>query len=193
MKTTFEDDCVEGEYMTTISGRNLYPLNPNPKDICIDDIAHALSNCARWGGHTNKHFSVAQHSVLVSYLCDPNDALIGLFHDAAEAYIGDMIRPVKYLPAIYAAYKPIETKVTQAIADALGIPSLEKTESVERADQLCLASEFITLRDAYNSTLVQKVLAKYPDSEIHIIKTIWSPKKAKKQFLKRYTELIRSE
>ena len=82
--------------MVTYTGKEFYPLDPNPADIDIKDIAHALSNCCRFAGHIKSFYSVAQHSVIVSELCEPENALAGLLHDASEAYLSDIARPVKY-------------------------------------------------------------------------------------------------
>lgn len=82
-------------YMRTVSKKDLVIRDPDINNIDIEDIAHGLSLHCRYGGQIPKHYSVAQHSVLVSELCDPKDAFWGLMHDAAEAYIGDIISPVK--------------------------------------------------------------------------------------------------
>ena len=92
-----------GNWARVVSGGRFYPLDPRPEEIHIGDIAHALSNVGRFGGHTIRFYSVAQHSVLVSKLLGeaghpPDTILRGLLHDAAEAYIGDMIRPLKLSP-----------------------------------------------------------------------------------------------
>src|ERR1017187_10636100 len=76
--------------ITTFSGIHFWPLLPNPADIRIEDIAHALSNQCRFAGHAREFYSVAEHSVRVSQLCPPEDALWGLLHDASEAYLTDV-------------------------------------------------------------------------------------------------------
>jgi 5'-deoxynucleotidase YfbR-like HD superfamily hydrolase len=88
-----------GDWMQTFSGVHFYPFNPKPEDVRIEDIAHALSNICRFSGHTRKFYSVAQHSVLVCRALAGESALLqrwGLMHDAAEAYINDLIRPLKH-------------------------------------------------------------------------------------------------
>ena len=81
-------------YSMTASGLGFDPEDPKPEAIVIEDIAHALSNICRFGGHTGSFYSVAQHSVLVSLHTNAKFARAGLMHDASEAYIGDIIRPV---------------------------------------------------------------------------------------------------
>jgi hypothetical protein len=70
--------------------------DPDPEHIDIRDIAHALANVCRYNGHIREHYSVAQHSVIVSkHFADPKLELAGLLHDAEEAYFGDMVSPLK--------------------------------------------------------------------------------------------------
>jgi hypothetical protein len=70
--------------ITTFSDVRFWPLLPNPDDIRIEDIAHALSNQCRFAGHAREFYSVAEHCVRVSQLCRPEEALWGLLHDASE-------------------------------------------------------------------------------------------------------------
>src|SRR5271165_7548492 len=88
-------DNRKGDWIQTYTGRVMYPLDPRPEEINIIDIAHALSNLCRFTGHVRTFYSVAEHSVRVSQHCDPKDALWGLLHDASEAYLADMSRPMK--------------------------------------------------------------------------------------------------
>lgn len=83
--------------INTFSGIEFDLLNPNPNDIDIEDIAHELSMLCRFNGHCKEFYSVAEHSVYVSYEIDEEFALIGLLHDAAEAYLGDVPTPLKKL------------------------------------------------------------------------------------------------
>lgn len=80
----------------TFTGKRVDLLNPSPSDICIEDIAHSLAASTRFNGHTRVPVSVAQHCVLGSYLFQDSDgALAFLLHDAHEAYLGDLARPVR--------------------------------------------------------------------------------------------------
>ncbi|MCG3178618.1 MAG: hypothetical protein BIFFINMI_00946 [Phycisphaerae bacterium] len=82
-------------WIQTFNGRQVFPLAPDPDQIDIHDIAHALANLCRFTGHTRQFYSVAQHSVLVARECPPESQAWGLLHDAAEAYINDIARPIK--------------------------------------------------------------------------------------------------
>ena len=76
-------------------GREIWLNGIRESDIDIRDISSALSKICRYGGRLKDFYSVAQHSIIVSNLCEPEYALAGLLHDAAEAYIGDIISPIK--------------------------------------------------------------------------------------------------
>src|SRR4051812_30250690 len=82
-----------GNWMQTFTGRQFWPVDPRADEIAIEDIARALAMTCRFGGHVRFHYSVAQHSFLVSLVCSPEHALWGLLHDASEAYLGDVVWP----------------------------------------------------------------------------------------------------
>ena len=141
-----------GDWMQTASARKFWPLDPHPEDIDISDIAHALSLICRFGGHCREFYSVAEHCVHVSLVAarlareagaDAEEsravALAGLLHDASEAYLGDMIRPLKHQPEM-AAYRAAEVAVAQAIAERFGLPWPMHPE-VKQADEVLLATE----------------------------------------------------
>ncbi len=99
----------KGDWMQTCSGLKIWPMDPRPEEICLNDIAHALSMICRFSGHTKKFYSVAEHSVFVSHHVKSENAIYGLLHDSSEAYISDIIRPVKvFVPE----YKKIENRAT---------------------------------------------------------------------------------
>jgi hypothetical protein len=122
--------------ITTFSGIRFWPLIPNPADIRIEDIAHALSNQCRFAGHASKFYSVAEHSVHVSKLSAPEDALWGLLHDASEAYLVDLPRPLKLLPE-FAPYREAEHRLQRAVAARFGLPP-DQPASVTEADDTML-------------------------------------------------------
>ncbi len=127
----------QSEHITTISGRKFWPLEPRVEDIDIHDIAWSLSRICRFGGHTTTHYSVATHSIAVSYLVPPEDALWGLLHDASEAYVGDMVRPLKNKMNLY---RGVEDKVVVAITTKFGLQST-MPDSVHRADMGIVKAE----------------------------------------------------
>ncbi len=127
----------------TRSGRLIDPLSPDPDAIVITDIAHALSQLCRFGGHTASPYSVAQHSVAVSESAakiDPAAGLWALLHDASEAYIVDIPRPLKMLPQL-AGYREAERTLQDAIYAKYGCVGVVPP-AVHQADDLQLAIEF---------------------------------------------------
>ncbi|MDO4254358.1 MAG: hypothetical protein Q4C81_04310 [Kocuria sp.] len=97
-----------GNWMQTYTGRRFYPLDSRPEDVDVVDVAHALSMQCRYNGHVRLFMSVAEHCVLVSRLVPSEHALWGLLHDATEAYVGDMVRPLKlHMPE----YRAVEDRV----------------------------------------------------------------------------------
>lgn len=128
------------DWFITASGRRFFVLEPDPAEVCIEDIAHALSHVCRFGGHCRTFYSVAQHSVHVSRLVPSHLARWGLMHDATEAYVGDVIRPLKRQLRVYAE---IESRVEEAIIRALGLPRIDIDDitALKRADVIALATE----------------------------------------------------
>lgn len=128
------------DWFCSSSGRRLFVSNPDPDAICIEDIAHALSHTCRFGGHVHTFYSVAQHSVLVSQNVSP-DAIAreALLHDAAEAYIGDVIHPLKQcLPD----YKRIERLWELAVVERFGLlDSAAIATRIKLADLEALVTE----------------------------------------------------
>lgn len=119
------------------SGIDFDLSRPNPDHIDIADIAHALAHICRYTGHSRWFYSVAQHSVLTSYLVRPSLAMQALLHDATEAYIGDVSAPLK---AMLPDYRAIEARVAAAVAERFGLP-MELHAEVKWADLTMLATE----------------------------------------------------
>jgi 5'-nucleotidase len=124
-----------GGWILTYTGRQFWPLDPRPEDVEIMDIAHALSNVCRYTGHCSQFYSVAQHSVLVSRYCA--NPLWGLLHDAGEAYLADVARPVK--PGIV-NLKEIENGLMQAVASRFSL-SWPEPHDVKAVDTRILMDE----------------------------------------------------
>ena len=108
-----------GDWMQTATGRAFYPLDPQPEEISIDDIAAALSKMCRYGGHTTRFYSVAEHCVHIASHPDCPDELrlTALLHDASEAYLSDVIRPIK---PFLTNYTEIEQRLERVIAEKFG-------------------------------------------------------------------------
>lgn len=121
----------------TLSGKHFDFLNIDPESICIEDIAAALSNLCRFTGHLDHFYSVAQHSVLTSYLVPPQLAMEALLHDAAEAYCNDISSPLK---ALLPDYRAILGRVEAAVIQKFGLPEA-KSRGVKYADLVMLATE----------------------------------------------------
>lgn len=126
----------------TIAGRSFNLLQPHATPFGIEEIAHALSHLCRFTGHTRELYTVAQHSVLVSYVVPDEFAMHGLMHDASEAFMGDVSSPLK---AQLRSYKDIERTVEHAIAARFGLPVLrwssEANAAVKHADRVLLVTE----------------------------------------------------
>lgn len=130
----------------TFSGDFIRPLDPDPADIHIEDIAHALSNQCRWTGHTSRFYSVAEHSLHVAALVPDELSLNALLHDASEAYLADLARPIKKADGLGTIYLEVEARLQAAIAVRFGISEdpLSHAE-VKEADERMLWAEAKTL------------------------------------------------
>jgi hypothetical protein len=171
----------KGDWIQTYSGIKFYPLDPHLEDISIIDIAHALSNICRFTGQGSTFYSVAQHSVLVSQQVSKENALWGLLHDASEAYICGIARPIKKLPEM-APYRAIEKNLMDAIAITFGLP-VDEPEEVRAADRVLLRTE---ARDLH---LISSDWCCYSVVPLSIKIEPISPREAEGYFIKRFNEL----
>ncbi|BBE51168.1 hypothetical protein OYT1_ch1621 [Ferriphaselus amnicola] len=180
------------------SGNYFDLINPRRCDIEIEDIAHALAHTCRFGGHTRKFYSVAQHSVLVSkhlyqMSLEKNTfedtggvtrrglCLSGLLHDAAEAFIGDIPAPLKRL---LPDYQQIEQRVEQAIFPVFGM-LYPLPAAVKHADLRLLATERRDLMPEHDEAWeCLRGIEPLPDSI-----DPWIPQVAFVRFMERYEEL----
>lgn len=114
-----------GPWLQTFSGGRFWPLDPRVEDIRIEDITWSLAKICRYGGHTKFFYSVGQHCVLGSRVVqdrtqDPKQALAFLLHDASEAYLLDMLRPLKRLPD-FQFYKFLERSCMGVIGEKFSV------------------------------------------------------------------------
>jgi 5'-deoxynucleotidase YfbR-like HD superfamily hydrolase len=128
----------------TIDGDYFNFLNPEASRITITAIAQGLSNLCRFTGQCKEFYSVAQHSYLASTIVPPEHAFAALMHDAAEAYLGDVSRPLKQL---LPDYRRIETRVESAIAATFNLPATMPS-CIKQADLVLLATEQRDLMNA---------------------------------------------
>lgn len=128
-------------WMCTISGKKVYLDNPSEDDIILEDAVRALSRIPRFGGHTDKFFSVAQHSVLVASLCPTSCKREGLMHDLIEAYVGDVILPIKRMVP---GFKALEERFQNLIAKKFNL-TYPYPAPVKEADIIAMQIEATNL------------------------------------------------
>jgi hypothetical protein len=131
---------LRGAWIRTYNHKRFKVFDPDPADIDIVDIAHALAHQCRWSGHCNPFYSVAQHSILVSNQCSIPNALWGLLHDASEAYLVDLPRPLKELPIFGDIYKVAEANLMHVICASFGLDPIMPDE-VHAADSRACNTE----------------------------------------------------
>jgi hypothetical protein len=140
----------EEPVIRTFSGIFVNVFDLTPEMICIEDIAHALSHQCRFGGHLPKFYSVAQHSVLCCMLVEEQHKLAALMHDASEAYLLDVPRPIKKK---LANYKEIEDVLMNVIAKKFGF-LWPMHEQVAKADETMLLKEWEEIMLGNQSELI---------------------------------------
>lgn len=168
-----------GDWIEVYSGRAFWPLDPRAHEVDVRDIAHALSLVCRFTGHVREFYSVAQHSVLVSRAVPERDALWGLLHDASEAYVADVSRPVKRLPEM-TPYREAERRLMVVVCERFELPMVQPA-SVSEADMRILATE---KRDLLRGPPWELGVEPYPEPI-----EPWSPEKSEYEFLSRFRAL----
>lgn len=132
----------KGPSIILSNGKSLYFGNPNPRVMDPEMIGMALAKLCRWTGQCLAYFSVAQHCVLVSKIVPEEHAMAGLMHDASEAFIGDINRPLKYAmeQAAPGVLSGIEDLLHASIAKRFGFV-FPFDPTVKEADNISLATE----------------------------------------------------
>jgi hypothetical protein len=169
-----------GDWMQTFTGRAFYPLDPRVEDIDPVDIAHALSLLCRYGGHVRSYFSVAEHCVLMSRAVSAENALWALLHDATEAYMVDLIRPLKRMMP---AYVEAEDRLMGVICQRFGLDPVFPAE-VKQAD-------LRILRDALMASPPQPWESIEGVPRLGIQVEGWYPRTAELRYMERLEELTR--
>jgi hypothetical protein len=131
---------TSGPYLRLRSGRRFYPGHITVDMIDPGDIAHALGNLCRFGGHTSTFYSVAEHCMLCALQGrTAEESLALLLHDASEAYLVDVPRPIKKL---LGGYKEIESRLMRVIEERFGLPAgILESDFVKAVDNSALIFE----------------------------------------------------
>lgn len=189
VKMTAEDHARKGAWMQTSLGISFYPLDPRPQDIEIQDVARALSRICRFGGHTRRFYSVAEHCLLVSMYVPQEFAGHALLHDLAEAYIGDMVRPLKLVPEMV-AFRDAELAIEKCAAQRFGLVwTDDAVAAVKTIDNRLLRNEvgaLMTNPSAFIERMDNVQLLRIPHNVIGIL----PPVIAEFAFLDRFNALF---
>jgi len=175
-------------YMITYSNKHVHYLNPQEDQIEIEDIAHHLSLICRFGGACKKHYSVAQHCILLSQIMKMyfgvRLAFEALMHDAEEAYTQDMVNPLK---RILPEFQSVGKRLYKCIASKFGMPS-EVNPVIYHWDKALFVAEYRSLMPKGYDPPAH--LREFPqdlwDMPIH---PYGSPEEAEYLFLKRFRDL----
>jgi hypothetical protein len=178
---------MDNRWLRTFTGLRVDYDDPDPASINIDDIAHSLANTCRYNGHTLEFYSVAQHSCVVMDILArqklPNDALFcGLMHDAHEAYVGDLISPLKRMPELEEGFRILDKRFMDVVDNVFDIPwNIDIKGLVKTADEIALATEMrdLTSRNDYQGSYMPATFKIEPCSR----------EKAKLMFQTRFVEL----
>lgn len=191
----------ERGWMQTSSGRRFYPLDPCVADVELADVARGLAMTCRYGGQCRMFYSVAEHCVLVSEIVELHAyhagksaeevrhlAQCALMHDSSEAYIGDMIRPLKYQPEM-AEFRRAEAVIEQVIAEAFKLQWTPEAHAiVKRIDDRILVDEITYLMPCPEMYLDSPPLC--DQSPLGVRFRCLPPVEAERAFLARYRELF---
>ncbi|MBF0417790.1 MAG: phosphohydrolase [Magnetococcales bacterium] len=171
----------DGAWIQTFTGRQFWPLDARADEVVIEDIAHSLGMLCRFNGHCRRFYSVAEHAVWVSRLVGAEDARWGLMHDAAEAYLSDLPKPLKQVMTDFTHWEERLLRVIAARFGLVGLPS----ERVKDADWRLLANEKTALM-APEPAPWRGLPEPFPGVTLEG----WSPEEANARFLERFRELF---
>lgn len=189
------------DWIMTASGRRFWPLEPRVEDVDIGDIAHHLAHLCRFTGAVREFYSVAQHSVQISLALAPTLAgpsrlhdravwrargLYGLLHDASEAYLVDVPRPLKRDPS-FRVYRVFEERLQTVIYDAFGLTMTGEPADLKVVDRRMLRTEQRDLMPPAGPGEYRHDVA--PFDSVSFAEGTWMPWRARLVFLNRFVEL----
>ena len=172
---------VEGPTILLSSGVYFNYETPEQSDFSVYDIARGLSNTCRFGGQCASFYSVAEHSVLMSECVAEEHAFEALMHDAAEAFICDMPKPLKML---LPDYQSVEARVEHAISERFGYPRT-MTAAVKQMDIRMLAAEQLQVMGNSHQWHHTHGMAPAP-----VTIEFWDPETAFAAFMRRFWQLL---
>lgn len=167
----------KGNWIQTYSGISFYPIDPRQEDIEIVDIAHSLSLQCRYAGHCKEFYSVAEHCCHLHDIIEDKDKFAALMHDASEAYLVDIPRPVK--PYLLNYYE-LEDKIQSVIFEKYQI-SFPYSKQVKELDYSILLDEKNILMNPSRQPWDMVGI-----KEIGAVIQCWQPKQAKQEFINRF-------
>ncbi len=191
----------KGPWTRTVSGRVFWPLDPRPEEVFIEDVAHSLSHLCRFNGHPKYFYCVAEHAVRVSNLIEAQqrpvlEQFIALHHDDGEAYMGDVIAPLKLLPEMK-WFRDAEDHLLLVVLQSYDVPGLQKLLAnlinpplparIHTADLRVLITEMRDLTNWDIHDLPERIQGYYP-----VPGTIYplGPSVARKLYMDRHNALM---
>ncbi len=198
------DTIWTGTRWQTLHGRSMkdcffvkngyfWPLDPRPEEIDVDDIARGLSHEARYGNQTPYFYSVAWHSIALTYVVPEHLQKWALIHDAAESYLSDIPRVMKQMNA-FNVYRDAEAKLLKMIASVLDMEDINEPEELRYYDYMMSHTEMLVMfGDAAYAKL--RSLGKSEEyiaearADSHLIKNV-PPEDAYAAWMSRYNQLF---
>jgi uncharacterized protein len=175
----------QSAWIITSTGKKFFLLDPILEDIDIKDIAHGLALQCRWTGQCKHHYSIAQHSYYCSLIGPEKEALDRLLHDASEAYMGDMNRPLKHYTQAGEPYRIQEAMLQGLIRIRFGLG--REPASVKIADNQMLFAERDQLMKKVEGDDTRDINQDFGTADIKICQ--WIPEFAETMFLSRFHAL----
>lgn len=170
-------------WMQTFSGQK-FPLHEiDPAKLLIEDIAHALAFQCRYGGHAKIFYPVAYHCVLASQVAPEGFEYTTLMHDASEAYLVDIPRPIKkLLPGYYEIENMLMAKIAEKFEFSWPLPP-----EVTYIDNAILSDEHEQVVSPMPGITAAEWGAPHPKLGVNIVEV--SPRQAEQMFLDRFFEI----